>query len=441
MRILTTALAVGLAACTPTPAAIGSPSASLASATAPTPAPAATVARTAQSTGLVPTLEPDPAFAGLQIRATAEASVGTPGEGAILEVTRPVVDAAYISRVASALGISGPGTLEASPDGTAPWRLWLGTRILAINERTGDVLFFDPRAGDAGATGAARGPFDVLGALGGDADYGGPLRSFSGSEWLAGIDRVVDGSWLQDDSRDAFALFPRYHNASGSTGTTVFGTDEFALLTPMGRPVEIIHRPLVRVDDGPVYPITLFGYAVGELLASPARYLHFLSVRPTGSLTLTIDTGHVVEGHAWAGGSGGITHLGAQLVPVWVFPATGTTDSGASVQAIFLVDAVAPQFRAPVTSSALAITADALLRTQLGVSVGGHRIGLLSAEGALQDQLNGICPGGTYSISNTDPDTATASVSCPNGAHATVSLRRAFPGLVGSIWYVSALAK
>lgn len=367
---------------------------------------------------------------------------GTPGEERVLSVVRPTVDAAYIARVTTALGVSGPGTLEVSPDGTAPWRLWLGTKVLAINERTGDILFFDPRASDAGATGPARGPYEVLASLGSQADYSsGQTRSFTASEWLSAIDRVFDGSWLEAGSRTAFALFPEYHDASGSTGTTIFGTDEFALLTPMGRPVELIHRPLVRIEGGTVYPLTLAGYALGEVLAAPNRYLHMLSLSPTEPITLTIDMAQAMEGHAWAGAPVGVTHLGAQLVPVWMFPATGTTKSGAMVNAIFLVDGVAPQFRAPALSAALGVTADELLRTQLARSVGGHRPGLSSAEGVMQDQLSGICAGGTYTMSSSDPDNATASVSCPNGAHPTVLLKRAFPGLAGSIWYVSGLSK
>ena len=66
----------------------------------------------------------------------------------------------------------------------------------------------------------------------------------------------------------------------------------------------------------------------------------------------------------------------------------------------------------------------------------------MSAEGALRDELVGLaCGPGTYTLSKSDADTATASVTCPGGRTMSLTVRRAFPGFERSIWYLSETRK
>jgi hypothetical protein len=94
-------------------------------------------------------------------------------------------------------------------------------------------------------------------------------------------------------------------------------------------------------------------------------------------------------------------------------------------------------FRAPITSSALTLDADALLRTQLSTSVGGHQPGRMSVPDTAMTELMGLgLPASTIpSITMIDADTA--SVTATAGQRTIgLTLRRAFPGLANSIWYL-----
>ncbi len=454
MRRLTVAIAALLASCTSTPSAIAT-SSPVPSMTA-TPAAVPTSARTAtpepsltRGTAPLPALAPDPRFQDLQITLTGDDPTGMVGEVTPFNVTRAPVDAAYLARVTRTLGVSGPGTPGVGPDGSAPWRLWLGRSVLAVNERTGDVIFFDPAARDdpAATTGAVDQPrehMSLVASLTPGVDFvGATLLSFVSSDSAAATRYVMDGSWAPPTASRTSVVYPMYHTPGGYNGTRFYDADDVAVLTPGGRPAELIHRPVAKLDAGPVYPMTLYRDAVHELLAAPNRYLRYLSVAPSDPVALRVDPARTTVGHAWAGGPpGALTRLGQTLVPVWVFYATGGTRSGVSVDAVFIVDAVAPEFRAPPASATRNITADDLLRRQLSVSVGGHQPWMLGAEGVLQDELaRGPCAAGTYSLSSNDADARVASVTCPNGAHLTMTIRRAFPGLAGSIWYIAETRK
>jgi len=208
-----------------------------------------------------------------------------------------------------------------------------------------------------------------------------------------------------------------------------------------------VHRPLAAVSLGPIHDINttaLYRDTVRELKSAPERYLRLLSIPPTTEpMTLRVETSAVRVGHAWAGAAPGeLTHEHDTLVPVTMFYASGTTASGAPVSAMFTVDAMKPEFRSPVPSAVVNITADDLLKRQLGVTLGGHRPELMSAEGVLRDELPGFaCAAGSYVLTPAGDNTSVATLTCPNGARITLTLSRAFPGLVNSIWYVASVSK
>jgi hypothetical protein len=403
---------------------------------------------------LVPPLQPDPRFKDLSITLAGSEPPGQPWEAIALTVTWPTVDAAYVSRVSSALGVAGPGTHGAAPDGTAPWRIWLGNTILAVNERTGDVLFFDPKRDD-GPPPSGPAVHDpaleqerLVGTLGGTtASFRTDLpHLFHGDATTALTAGLFAGSWAPARPWLTTVLFPTYENQRDQLATTIFDVDELQLASGGGHPLELLHRPLAGIALADIYDINSvvpLPDAIREVKRTPAQYLRLLSVPPTEPVALRIDDRAFMSGHAWAGGSAvDLTRIGATLVPVYAFHATGTTRSGTQVEAVFTIDAIAAQYRAPLTSTARNVTADDLLRRQLSVSVGGHKPSLLSAEGALQDELAGFaCAAGQYTLSNTDADTAVASVTCPSGAKLGLTMKRAFPGLGGSIWYLSEARK
>src|SRR5207247_10381656 len=129
-------------------------------------------------------------------------------------------------------------------------------------------------------------------------------------------------------------------------------------------------RPAREVSGGVSYALTTFGQARAELLAAPGRYLQFLS-NPTGE-ALKLTFGEAYLGSAFVGFSGaGLTHNGQLLVPVWVFTASGTSARGIPIDALFIVDAVAPEMRARALSGTAKVSADLLLRYQLD-TLGGE---------------------------------------------------------------------
>lgn len=373
--------------------------------------------------------------------------LGQPAEDIVWHVDPFKPEPGYPARIASAMGLAGPGIRGDAPAGAAPgsngpWRLWFGDRVLAVNETSGEIYYFDPNATDGPAPvgSARRDPADVLRLLLNDFGWaadvapslGGPA-SFRGTEVTARAEHIINGSWLRPGYRETAVLFPRYRDPTAPRdGPRIYGTDHLALLSATGRPAEIIHRPAGRITGGAVYPITPFGQARSELLASPLRYLHFLS-NPTGE-PLKLTVGEAYQGSAWGGFSaGGLTHNGQMLIPVWVFPASGTTASGIPVDAIFIVDAVVPALRAQGLGGTSNLNADILLRYQLD-TLGGQNMELLTARGAIRFFLNSNC--GPI-IDKEDADTASGTVTCGTGPTISFTVKRAFPGLASSIWYLS----
>ena len=263
------------------------------------------------------------------------------------------------------------------------------------------------------------------------ASPAGPTR-FIGTEVTARADAVISGSWLGPGYRETAILFPRYTHPVDPihlVGPHIYDTDHLALVTAKGRPAEIIHRPVGALTGAEIYRITTFGAARAELLAAPQRYLRFLS-NPTGE-AVTLSFGDAYLGHAWAGAGTGLTHAGQTLVPVWVFSASGTAASGVPVEALFVVDAVLPELRAQGLGGTPNVSADLLLRLQLE-TLGGQNMELQSARGAARYFLGTPCE----PTIATQEVTAIGTMTC-GGSTISFTLRRAFPGLASSIWYLA----
>jgi hypothetical protein len=373
---------------------------------------------------------------------------GQPAEDIVWHVDPFKPPPGYASRVASVLGLAGPGIVGEVPAGGAPgsngpWRLWFGDKVLAVNETSGDVYYFDPSATDGPAPvgPARRDPADALRLLLRNFGWTPDLEAtpagipvFRGTEVTARAEHIINGTWLRPGYRETAVLFPRYPHPTDPTrqsGPRIYGSDHLALLTSQGRPAQIIHRPAGQITRGEIYPITPFGQARSELLATPLRYLHFLS-NPTGeSLKLTV--GDAYEGSVWGGFSGGgLTRNGQLLIPVWVFPASGTTASGLPVDAIFIVDAVVPELRAQGLGGTTNVSADILVRYQLD-TLGGQYQELLTARGAARYFLGTTCEP-TFTV--LQAEVASGMVACPSPT-ISFTVKRAFPGLASSIWYLS----
>ena len=439
--LIIASLAVG--ACVAPASASPTPTVSLPATVVPSPtvAPSPTTVR---GTALVPPVVSRAQYGDMGITLDVPDRLGQPAEGFVWHVDPFKPEPGYAARVASGLGITGPGIVGAAPSGAAPgsngpWRLWFGAKVLAVNQSSGEVYYFDPSATDGPAPpGAARrDPTEVLRLLlssfGWSADLeaspDGPTR-FRGTEVTGRADPVITGSWLEPGYREAAVLFPRYEDPARQSGPHIYGTDHFGLVTAKGRPAQLIHRPTGALTSREVYPITTFGQARSELLASPLRYLHFLS-NPTGEpLNLTFREAYL--GSAFAGFSGGgLTHNGQLLLPVWVFSATGTTASGVPVDAIFIVDAVVPELRAQGLGGTATTSADVLLRYQLETLAGQNKE-LLTARGAARYFLGAACE----PTIATQEDTASGTMTC-GGTTISFTMRKAFPGLASSIWYLA----
>ncbi len=407
-------------------------------------------------TSLVPTIRPLAQYGSLVVTLTVDDHIGQPAEQ-IVWTTKPYrPDAGYATRIAGVFGLQGPGTLGDAPGGSAPWRLWLGSKILAVNERTGDVLFFDPTADDGPRPEgpAQRDPAAWFGAiltdLGTSIDVNptpGRTRIFRGTEALAVAESVMDGSWLGPGYRDGVVIFAEAKDPYDSVfrpGTSIYDTDELALLTSKGRPVEIVHHPFGSLSGGAIYPITTYREAANQLRADPRRYLHLLSAPLGEPVTLHVVPDGARVGNAWAGGvPNDLTRARRALVPVWEFLAEGTSASGKPVTAMFVVDAVRPELRAADPGSfALALDADALLRTQLAVSVGGHQPDRTSALVAARAELAAFGFGPSVQPVVTMGGADSASMTASDGQRSiALTIRRAFAGLPNSIWYVSEVGK
>ena len=413
----------------------------------PTPAPYPSLPH---PTTPIPTIRALVQYATTPLTLTVEDHIGQPAESIVWTTRAYQPDPGYAARVASALGLQGPGTVGDAPGDSAPWRLWLGAKVLAVNERTGDVLFFDLTADDGPPTAgpAQRDPADVfdrlLGPLGTSVDItlpSGRIPAFRGTDALSVAESVMDGSWLGPGNRDGVVLFaeaPNPYDPIFYPGTTIYDTDELGLLTTKGRAVEIVHHPFGTLSGGAIYPITTYRQAANELRANPKNYLRLLSAPLGESVTLHLVPDGARIGSAWAGGTtNDLTRSHRTLVPVWEFLAEGTSASGKPVTAMFTVDAVLPEFRALGASAAPALDADALLRTQLSVSVGGHQPDRMSVSPTANTTLAGFgfAPGTQPTIVMTDADTA--QVAATEGQRSvSFVLRRAFPGLANSIWYL-----
>src|SRR2546423_8790454 len=212
----------------------------------------------------VPALQPHPLLERAQITIDAEDRPGQPWEATDFVVTRSTVDSAYRAQVAKAFAVSGDGFVGAAPDGTAPWRVWFDVKgIVAMNERTGDVLFLGPNADDGTApSGPAvqdRGQAQIklLPRLGTVAQFDYTLLSeFHGGDTTASVEQVVDGSWLRPGTRTTVAFFPWYGTPDRRNGTAIYGTDELSLFTAGGQLAELVHRPIVGGSVQAVYDIS-----------------------------------------------------------------------------------------------------------------------------------------------------------------------------------------
>ena len=410
----------------------------------PTASPSPTSAR---GTALVPPIVSRAQYGDIGITLDIPDRLGQPAEDVVWRVDPFKAPDDYAARIASLLGLTGPGVVGEMPAGAAPgsngpWRLWFGDKVLAVNETSGEIYYFDPNANDGAPPPgpAQRDPAEVLRLLlisfGWSAEVQpipGGITAFRGTEVTARADPIITGSWLAPGYRETALLFPRYASRGGEnprTGPWVYGSDHMALLTSKGRPAEIIHRPTGVVARGEIYPITAFGQARAELLAAPGRYLHFLS-NPTGeALKLTFREAYL--GSAYAGFTGAaLTHNGQLLIPVWVFAASGTTASGVPVDALFIVDAVVPELRAQGLGGTANTSADLLLRYQLDTLAGQNKE-LLTARGAARFFLGAAC----------EPTIATQELSASGtmtcgGVTISFTMRRAFPGLASSIWYLA----
>jgi len=429
-----------------TPASTSStPTPSVSPTLAPSPT-ASPVPTNVRGSTLVPPVASRAQYGDIGITLDIPDRPGQPAEDVVWRVDPFKPDSGYAGKVATVLGLTGPGTVGLVPTGAVPgtngpWRLWSGTKVLAVNESSGEVYYFDPSATDGPqAPGPARrDPTEflrlLLASFGWTADVSagpaGPTR-FIGTEVTARADPVISGSWLEPGYRETAVLFPRYPHPSDPihlVGPHIYDTDHVALLTAKGRPAEIIHRPIGALTSAEIYRITTFAAARTELLAAPQRYLRFLS-NPTGE-AIKLSFGDAYLGHVWAGGVTGLTHAGQTLVPVWVFSASGTAASGVPVDALFIVDAVIPELRAQGLGGTANISADLLLRLQLD-TLGGANKDLLTARGAAQYFLGASCEPNIA----TQEVSATGTMSC-GGPTISFTMRRAFPGLASSIWYLS----
>jgi len=411
----------------------------------PTPVPYPSLPHATTS---IPSISPLVQYATTVLTLAVDDHIGQPAES-IVWTTKPYQpDAGYAARVASALGGQGPGTVGDAPGGSAPWRLWLGPKVLAVNERTGDVLFFDPTADDGPRPdGAAQHDpaldfARTIASLGTTIDVTsspGANPVFRGTDALSIAASVMDGSWLGPGNRDGVVLFadaPNPYDPVYNPGTVIYDTDELGLVTSKGRPVEIVHHPFGTLSGGAIYPITTYRDAANELRANPKAYLRLLSAPLGEPVTLHVVPDGARIGSAWAG-TGDLTRANRRLVPVWEFLAEGTTANGKPASAMFTVDAVLPEFRTPVASAPQAVDADQLLRTQLSVSVGGHQPDRMSASATAQAELvaRGFPPTTQPSIVMVDADHA--EVTATDGQRRiSLTLRHAFPGLTNSIWYL-----
>jgi hypothetical protein len=422
------------ASVSPMPGAIASPSPSELATPIATPArtPSASIPRGAL---LVPQLTQAYAYPLARFDIVAQSFPGQPAEDIVWQTDPFRADAGYVARAAATFDVAGTSFVSATPGGSAGWRLWVGDTTLAVNEVTGEVIFLagDRADGPAPSGPAFRDPAleveRIANALGTPANITptpGYLPAFRGIEAAARLSTLA--SWRPSQDRQSAFIFPRY-SAPSSQSVTLYDTDEFAVLTSRLGVAAFVHRPLGTLRDPAIYPITTFAQALAELTKDPGRYLRLLSGPADDFLRLSINPATVVIGHAWANVfPGDLRRAGRTLVPVWVFPAGGFATDGTPVQALFTVDAVVPEMRAPQASGALATSADGLLRAQL---TGGR---FADPQVVASDFLGPGCAG--LQLDRVDADSFAGRSTC-NGARVDFKVSKAFPGYDSSVWYVS----
>jgi hypothetical protein len=112
--------------------------------------------------------------------------------------------------------------------------------------------------------------------------------------------------------------------------------------------------------------------------------------------------------------------------------ARGTSASGVPVDAVFIVDAVVPELRSQGLGGTASTSADYLLRLQLD-TLAGQNMELLTARGAVRFFLGSACE---MTIA-TQEQSASGTMNCGASTTITFTMRRAFPGLASSIWYLA----
>jgi len=147
---------------------------------------------------------------------------GQPAEDIVWHVDPFKPEPGYAARIASVLGLTGPGTVGAVPAGGAPDRTGrgalVGDKVLAVNETTGELYYFDRtrRMAPPGRSRTPRPsgcPSDPTQDFGWTADLEpstAGLTVFRGTEVTARAEHVINGSWLGPGYRETAVLFPRY---------------------------------------------------------------------------------------------------------------------------------------------------------------------------------------------------------------------------------------
>ena len=389
-----------------------------------------------RGTAQVPQLTQMYLFPQVRFDIVAVSYAGQPAEDIQWQTEPYRADAAYMARAATTFGMSGTPYLSAQPGGAAPWRMWIGDGLLAVNDATGEVLFLADDRVDGPATPgpAQRDPAAeverIARALGSPVDITptpGYFPAFRTTDSAARFGALTD--WHPSPDRQSAFIFPR-SAAPLSQVVTIYDPDEVGVLTSKFRVAAFMHHPLGTLRDPAIYPITTYAQALAELKKDPGRYLRLLNGPGDDFLTLSINPATVVLGHAWAAvRQGALRRGGHALVPAWVFPASGTATDGTRVDALFLVDAVVPEVRAPQTFGPVAFDADSLLRQQL---IGGR--GYEPAVVA-RDFLGQGCSG--LRLDPIDANTFAGSSTCVGRGRVDFKISKAFPGYDRSTWYVS----
>ena len=113
-------------------------------------------------------------------------------------------------------------------------------------------------------------------------------------------------------------------------------------------------------------------------------------------------------------------------------PCTPSPPHSNLIDALFIVDAVVPELRAQGLGGTANISADLLLRYQLETLAGQNKE-LLTPLGAVRFFLSPPCE---PKFTSQQADVVTGAVDC-SGPIISFTMRRAFPGLASSVWFVA----